>query len=74
LDPSIGRESGRSSNWTAVEDSKLKDAVQTHGGNNMAAISDDKSTSLLTVWCSMQYGLTGMDTHYDFIDIRIFLR
>jgi hypothetical protein len=30
LDPSIGRANGRSGNWTAVEDSKLKDAVQTH--------------------------------------------
>jgi hypothetical protein len=39
LDPSIDRESGRSSNWTAVEDSKLKDAVQMHGGKDWAAIT-----------------------------------
>jgi hypothetical protein len=25
--------------WTAVEDGKLKDAVQTHGGKNWVAIS-----------------------------------
>jgi myb proto-oncogene protein len=39
LDPSIGRANGRTSNWTAVEDSKLKDAVQTHGGKKWGAIS-----------------------------------
>jgi Myb-like DNA-binding protein BAS1 len=39
LDPSIGRESGRSSNWTAVEDSKLKDAVLMHGDKDWGAIS-----------------------------------
>jgi hypothetical protein len=35
LDPSIGRKG----KWTAVEDSKLKDAVQTHGGKNWGAIA-----------------------------------
>jgi myb proto-oncogene protein len=39
LDPSIGRESGRSSNWTKDEDAKLKDSVQTHGGKNWEAIA-----------------------------------
>jgi myb proto-oncogene protein len=39
LDPSIDRTSGRKANWTAVEDIKLKDAVQTHGGKNWVAIS-----------------------------------
>jgi uncharacterized protein (DUF2237 family) len=39
LDPSIDRASGRKGKWTAVEDSKLKDAVQTHGGKNWIAIS-----------------------------------
>jgi hypothetical protein len=34
LDPSIGRASGRKGKWTAVGDSKLKDAVQTHGSKN----------------------------------------
>jgi myb proto-oncogene protein len=29
----------KSSRWTAVEDSKLKDAVQTHGGNNWAVFA-----------------------------------
>jgi hypothetical protein len=39
LDPSIGRGNGRSGTWTGDEDSKLKDAVQTHGGKNWAAIT-----------------------------------
>jgi uncharacterized protein (DUF2237 family) len=39
LDPSIDRTSGRSGKWAEDEDSKLKDAVQTHGGKNWAAIS-----------------------------------
>jgi hypothetical protein len=39
LDPSIGRASGRKGKWTAVEDSKLKDAVQTHGDKDWVAIS-----------------------------------
>jgi myb proto-oncogene protein len=39
LDPSIDRANGRMGRWTAVEDSKLKDAVQTHGGKNWVAIS-----------------------------------
>jgi myb proto-oncogene protein len=39
LDPSIGRASGRRCKWTTVEDGKLKDAVQTHGGKDWAAIS-----------------------------------
>jgi hypothetical protein len=38
LDPSIGRASGRTGKWTAVEDTKRKDAVQMHGGKNWAAI------------------------------------
>jgi hypothetical protein len=40
LDPSIGQASGRKGiRWTVVEDSKLKDAVRTHGGKNWCAIS-----------------------------------
>jgi hypothetical protein len=39
LDPSIGGASGRTGKWTAVEDSKLKDAVQTHGDKGWSAIS-----------------------------------
>jgi myb proto-oncogene protein len=39
LDPSIDRASGRKGEWTAVENSKLKDAVQTHGDKNWGAIS-----------------------------------
>jgi hypothetical protein len=39
LDPNIVRVTGSKSKWTADEDSKLKDAVQTHGGKNWAAIS-----------------------------------
>jgi hypothetical protein len=39
LDPSIGQASGRTGKWTAVEDSTLKDAVQTHGGKNWGAIA-----------------------------------
>jgi hypothetical protein len=37
LDPNIDRASGRTGKWTVDEDSKLKDAVQTHGGKNWAA-------------------------------------
>jgi hypothetical protein len=40
LDPSISRTSGRKGKWTAVEDSKLKDAVQTHDGKDWSAISE----------------------------------
>jgi myb proto-oncogene protein len=39
LDPSIDRANGRTGQWTAVKDSKLKDAVQTHGGKDWGAIS-----------------------------------
>jgi myb proto-oncogene protein len=39
LDPSIDRANGRKGKWTAVEDSKLKDAVQRYGGKNWFAIS-----------------------------------
>jgi hypothetical protein len=39
LDPSIDRTSGRIGKWTAVEDSKLKDAVLTHGDKVWVAIS-----------------------------------
>jgi myb proto-oncogene protein len=38
LDP-IGRANRRTGKWTAVEDRKLKDALQTHGDTNWAAIS-----------------------------------
>jgi hypothetical protein len=40
LDPSIGRASGSKGKWTAVEDGKLKDAVQTQGDNDWAAVAD----------------------------------
>jgi hypothetical protein len=40
LDPNIVWESGSKIKWTAVEDVKLKDAVQTHGGKDWAAISE----------------------------------
>jgi hypothetical protein len=42
LDPSIVhivQVTGYTGSWTAVEDSKLQDAVQTHGGKNWAAIA-----------------------------------
>jgi hypothetical protein len=39
LDPSIGRANGRTGKWTAVEDSKLKVAVKTHGGNDWVGIA-----------------------------------
>jgi hypothetical protein len=40
LDPSIDRKPpGRWTKWTAVEDSKLKDAIQMHGGKDWAAIT-----------------------------------
>jgi hypothetical protein len=39
LDPSIDRASGHKGKWTAVEDSKLKDAVQTHGEKNWGTIA-----------------------------------
>jgi hypothetical protein len=39
LDPSIDRSNERTGSWTAVEDSKLKDAIQTHGGKNWGLIS-----------------------------------
>jgi hypothetical protein len=39
LDPNIGRASGRKGKWSAVEDSKLKDAVQTHDDKDWGAIS-----------------------------------
>jgi hypothetical protein len=39
LDPSIDRTSGRTGKWTVVEDSNLKDGVQTHGDKDWVAIS-----------------------------------
>jgi hypothetical protein len=39
LDPDIVRASGRKGSWTAVEDSKLRDAVLIHGGKNWGAIA-----------------------------------
>jgi hypothetical protein len=39
LDPSIGRENGRSGAWAEDEDNMLKHAVRTHGGKNWPAIS-----------------------------------
>jgi myb proto-oncogene protein len=40
LDPSIDRTPpGRTGTWTTIEDSKLMDAVQTHGGKNWGAIT-----------------------------------
>jgi hypothetical protein len=39
LDPSKGRANGRTGKWTAIEDSKLTDAVQTHGDKDWVAIA-----------------------------------
>jgi hypothetical protein len=39
LDQSIDRATGRSGQWFEDEDSKLKDAVRTHGGKNWAAVA-----------------------------------
>jgi myb proto-oncogene protein len=39
LDPSIDRSNERTGSWTAVEDAKLKDAVQEHGSKNWDAIA-----------------------------------
>jgi myb proto-oncogene protein len=39
LDPSIDRVNGRTGKWTVVEDSKLKDAAQTHGGKDWSAVA-----------------------------------
>jgi hypothetical protein len=39
LDPNIDRSNERGARWTEVEDIKLKDAVQTHGGKNWGAIA-----------------------------------
>jgi hypothetical protein len=39
LDLNIDRVSGRTGKWTAVENIKLKDAVQTHGGENWETIA-----------------------------------
>jgi hypothetical protein len=40
LDPSIDRATERKGKWTADEDTKLEDAVQTNGGKNWVAISE----------------------------------
>jgi myb proto-oncogene protein len=39
LNPRIVRATGRKGRWTADEDKKLKDAVQTHGGKNWGTIA-----------------------------------
>jgi hypothetical protein len=39
LDPSIAQTPGRASKWTADEDTKLKDAVQTYNGKNWEGIT-----------------------------------
>jgi hypothetical protein len=40
LDPKIDRTNGRTGKWAKDEDIVLKDAVQTHGGKNWAAIAE----------------------------------
>jgi uncharacterized protein (DUF2237 family) len=40
LDPNIDRASGRMGSWAAVEDSKLKDVVETHGVKNWVTIAE----------------------------------
>jgi hypothetical protein len=40
LDPSIDKSNRRMGRWTKDEDSKLKDAVKTHGGKNWDAIAE----------------------------------
>jgi hypothetical protein len=39
LDSNIDQAKGRTGNWTAVEDSKLREAAQMHGSKNWAAIT-----------------------------------
>jgi hypothetical protein len=39
LDPSIALTARRTGTWTPDEDSKLKNALQRHGGNNWGAIA-----------------------------------
>jgi myb proto-oncogene protein len=39
LNPSITLPAGRRGSWTVLEDNKLKDAVQAHGGKNWGAIA-----------------------------------
>jgi myb proto-oncogene protein len=39
LKPSIALTAGRKGKWTAVEDSKLKDAIQTHGDKDWVALA-----------------------------------
>jgi hypothetical protein len=39
LDPSIDRTNGCTGKWVEDEDSKLEDAVQTHGGKNWGTIA-----------------------------------
>jgi flavin-binding protein dodecin len=39
LDPNIALTGGSKGKWTAAEDSKLKDAVQTHGDMDWGVIS-----------------------------------
>jgi hypothetical protein len=48
LDPNIDRAAGNEGRWTANEDSKLKDAVQSHGGKNWVAIAALVSTRTKT--------------------------
>jgi hypothetical protein len=57
LDPSIDRANGRTGKWTAVEDSKLKDAVQTHVGENWETIAvlvpGRTKIQCRTRWCAI---------------------
>jgi myb proto-oncogene protein len=39
FNPSNALTAGRKGEWTSVEDSKLKDAVQTHGDKDWVAVS-----------------------------------
>jgi myb proto-oncogene protein len=39
LDPSIDRANARTGKWTSDEDTKLKDAVRSHGGKNWVLIA-----------------------------------
>jgi myb proto-oncogene protein len=63
LNPGIALTAGSTGKWTPDEDSKLKDAVQTHGGKNWVAISamvpGRKRTQCLSRWRDVLYSSIG---------------
>jgi hypothetical protein len=61
MDPSIALTAGRTGKWTADEDSKLKVAVQMHGGKDWKAIATLVQGRTERQCCRRWHNLLGRD-------------